>query len=116
VGNLRRLLDRLKEKGFRVVGLDPAGADLYRLDLTGDLALVLGAEGRGMRRLVREGCDEVARIPMKGKLASLNVATSAAAAAYEAVRQREFADPTLAGRRAPEGAPGGRSGAPRDLA
>lgn len=90
VGNLRRFLDRLKEKGFRVVGLDAAGTDLYREDLTGDLAIVLGAEGRGMRRLVREGCDVVARLPMKGALASLNVATAAAAAGYEALRQRDF--------------------------
>jgi 23S rRNA (guanosine2251-2'-O)-methyltransferase len=90
VGNLRRFLDRLKEKGFRVVGLDASGTDLYREDLTGDLAIVLGAEGRGMRRLVREGCDVVARLPMRGALASLNVATAAAAVGYEAVRQRDF--------------------------
>ena len=70
---------------------DAAGTDLYRLDLTGDLVIVLGAEGRGMRRLVREGCDVLARIPMKGALASLNVAAAAAAAVYEAVRQRDFA-------------------------
>lgn len=90
VGNLRRFLDRLKEKGFRVVGLDASGTDLYREDLTGDLAIVLGAEGRGIRRLVREGCDVVARLPMRGALASLNVATAAAAVGYEAVRQRDF--------------------------
>ena len=90
IGNVRRFLDRLKQKDFRVIGLDAAGTDLYRVDLTGDLALVLGAEGRGLRRLVREGCDVVARLPMKGELASLNVATAAAAAAYEAVRQRDF--------------------------
>ncbi|HMA17156.1 MAG TPA: 23S rRNA (guanosine(2251)-2'-O)-methyltransferase RlmB [Thermoanaerobaculia bacterium] len=90
VGNLRRFLDRLKEQGFRVVGLDADGTDIYRVDLTGDLAIVLGAEGRGMRRLVREGCDTVARLPMKGALASLNVAAAAAAAAYEALRQRDF--------------------------
>ena len=90
-GNLRRFLDRAKEEGFRVVGLDPAGEDLYGLDLTGDLALVLGAEGRGIRRLVREGCDVLARLPMSGQLASLNVSTAAAAAGYEAVRQRQAA-------------------------
>jgi 23S rRNA (guanosine2251-2'-O)-methyltransferase len=90
VGNIRRFLDRLKDQGFRVVGLEAAGTDLYRVDLAGDLAVVLGAEGRGMRRLVREGCDVVARLPMKGALASLNVATAAAAAAYEALRQRDF--------------------------
>jgi 23S rRNA (guanosine2251-2'-O)-methyltransferase len=88
VGNLRRALDRLKEEGFLVVGLDSEGEDLYSVDLTGDLALVLGGEGHGMRRLVREGCDRVARLPMKGSLASLNVSTAAAAAGYEALRQR----------------------------
>ena len=86
--NLRRFVDRIKEQGFRVVGLDPGGRDLFELDLTGDLALVLGAEGKGIRRLVREGCDELGRLPMRGKVASLNVSTAAAAAAYEALRQR----------------------------
>jgi 23S rRNA (guanosine2251-2'-O)-methyltransferase len=90
VGNLRRFLDRVKDAGFRVVGLDAAGTELYRLDLTGDLVLVLGAEGRGMRRLVREGCDLLGRLPMKGELASLNVAAAAAAASYEALRQRDY--------------------------
>lgn len=88
VGNLRRFVDHIKDQGFRVIGLDPSGVDLYKVDLTGDLALVLGAEGKGIRRLVREGCDHLARLPMKGSLASLNVSTAAAAAAYEAVRQR----------------------------
>jgi 23S rRNA (guanosine2251-2'-O)-methyltransferase len=94
VGNLRRFMDLLKDRGFRVVGLDPAGSDLYRVDLSGDLALVLGAEGKGMRRLVREGCDLLARLPMQGTVASLNVATAASAAAYEAVRQRNFSSQT----------------------
>jgi 23S rRNA (guanosine2251-2'-O)-methyltransferase len=76
-----------------VVGLDPEGEDLYRLDLTGDLALVLGSEGKGMRRLVRQGCDRLARIPMRGRVASLNVAAAAAVAAYEAVRQRFLPKP-----------------------
>lgn len=91
--NLRRFLDRIKEDGFRVVGLDASGTDFYRVDLTGDLAIVLGGEGRGIRRLVREGCDVVARLPMKGAVASLNVATAAAAAAYEALRQRDISAP-----------------------
>jgi len=86
--NLRRFVDRIQEQGFRVVGLDPGGAELFDLDLTGDLALVMGAEGKGIRRLVREGCDALGRLPMRGKLASLNVSTAAAAAAYEALRQR----------------------------
>lgn len=87
--NLRRFLDLLREEGFSVVGVDPAGADLYGLDLTGDLALVLGTEGKGIRRLVQEGCDRMARLPMAGSVASLNVSTAAAAAAYEVVRQRK---------------------------
>jgi len=91
-GNLRRAIDRLKEDGFRVIGMDPSGESLYRVDLTGDLALVLGAEGKGIRRLVREGCDALARLPMKGSLGSLNVSTAAAAAGYEALRQRETAE------------------------
>jgi 23S rRNA (guanosine2251-2'-O)-methyltransferase len=70
------------------VGLDARGSDIYEVDLTGDLALVLGAEGRGIRRLVREGCDLLARLPMRGKIGSLNVSTAAAAAGYEALRQR----------------------------
>jgi 23S rRNA (guanosine2251-2'-O)-methyltransferase len=90
VGNVRRFLDRLKANGFRVIGLDSTGADLFHVDLTGDLALVLGSEGKGMRRLVREGCDLLARLPMKGEVASLNVAAAAAAASYEALRQRDF--------------------------
>ena len=94
VGNLRRAIDQLKNEGFRVVGLDVSGELLYRVDLTGDLALVLGAEGKGLRRLVREGCDVLARLPMAGELASLNVSTAAAAAGYEAVRQRGFSAAT----------------------
>lgn len=86
--NLRRFIDRIKNQGFRVIGVDPAGGDYFELDLRGDLALVLGAEGKGIRRLVREGCDEIGRLPMRGKVASLNVSTAAAAAAYEALRQR----------------------------
>jgi len=94
VKNLRRFIDSLKDQGFRVVGLDPSGADIYGIDLTGDLALVFGAEEAGMRRLVREGCDFLARLPMRGALGSLNVATAAAAAGYEALRQRNVSQET----------------------
>ena len=88
VKNLRRFVDRVKDQGFRVIGLDPAGSDFFGIDLRGDLALVLGAEGKGIRRLVREGCDALGRLPMLGKVGSLNVSTAAAAAAFEALRQR----------------------------
>ncbi|MGH9441360.1 MAG: 23S rRNA (guanosine(2251)-2'-O)-methyltransferase RlmB [Thermoanaerobaculia bacterium] len=87
-GNLRQFLDDAKRRGFFAVGLDERGEDLYSIDLTGDLVLVLGSEGKGIRRLVREGCDVVARLPMAGQIASLNLSTAAAAAAFEAVRQR----------------------------
>lgn len=90
VKNLRRCLDQLKDQGFRVIGLDPTGDPIYGVDLTGDLALVVGGEGRGLRRLVREGCDVLARLPMKGAVASLNVSTATSAAAWEAIRQRDF--------------------------
>jgi 23S rRNA (guanosine2251-2'-O)-methyltransferase len=90
VGNLRRFLDRSKNEGFQVVGLDPSGGPIYGVDLTGDLALVVGGEGKGMRRLVREGCDILAKLPMKGSVSSLNVSTATAAAAWEAIRQRDY--------------------------
>jgi 23S rRNA (guanosine2251-2'-O)-methyltransferase len=96
-GNLSRFMDLLKDRGFRIVGLDPAGPSVFGVDLTGDLALVLGAEGKGMRRLVREGCDLLASLPMAGEVASLNVSTAAAAAGYEAVRQRTGAGRTSPG-------------------
>ena len=88
VKNLRRFVDHLKNEGFRVIGMDAGGRSLYDIDLQGDLALVLGAEGKGIRRLVKEGCDELASLPMRGKVGSLNVSTAAAAAGYEALRQR----------------------------
>lgn len=87
-GNLRRFLDTAREEGFFAVGLAPEGADLFGLRLTGDVVLVLGSEGKGIRRLVREGCDVLAALPMAGTVASLNVSTAAAAAAFEVVRQR----------------------------
>lgn len=87
-GNLRRFLDDAREAGFFAVGLDERGDDLYGVDLSGDLILAFGSEGKGLRRLVAEGCDVLARLPMAGKIASLNVSTAAAAAAFEAVRQR----------------------------
>ena len=81
-------MDEAKRAGFFAVGLDERGQDLYSVDLTGDLLLVFGSEGKGIRRLVKEGCDVLARLPMAGQIASLNVSTAAAAAAFEAVRQR----------------------------
>jgi len=89
VTNLARCLRALQEQGLWLVGLE-AGAPrtLYETDLTGPLALVLGGEGRGLRRLTRERCDLLAALPLRGAVASLNVSVAAGIALYEALRQR----------------------------
>jgi 23S rRNA (guanosine2251-2'-O)-methyltransferase len=89
VTNLARALEEMKEQGLQVVGADQAGAEsLPDADLTGPLAWVLGAEGEGMRRLTRERCDRLVRIPMLGRVESLNVSVAAALCLYETRRQR----------------------------
>jgi 23S rRNA (guanosine2251-2'-O)-methyltransferase len=89
VTNLARVLDSLKRRGIWVVGLDgEATQSLFAADLRRPLALVLGAEGAGMRRLTRERCDFVVRIPMIGQVESLNVSVAAGVALFEARRQR----------------------------
>jgi len=87
--NLARVLRRLQEENIRLVGTaGDAEQTLFEVDLTGPLALVMGGEGRGLRRLTREHCDVVARIPMVGRVESLNVSVAAGICLYEAVRQR----------------------------
>ena len=89
VTNLARTLDALKARGLWLVGLaGEADQDLYDLDLKGPLALVLGSEGRGLRRLTRERCDFLARLPMLGSVESLNVSVATGVCLYEALRQR----------------------------
>jgi 23S rRNA (guanosine2251-2'-O)-methyltransferase len=89
VTNLARALDKLKEAGFWCVGLEETGEKLLtELDLAGRVALVLGAEGEGLRRLPRERCDFLARLPTRDPLASLNVSNAAAVALYEVARRR----------------------------
>jgi 23S rRNA (guanosine2251-2'-O)-methyltransferase len=89
VVNIARALEELKTLGVWSVGLDAAAkTPYYGLDLTIPIALVVGAEGRGLRRLVRERCDFVAAIPMTGHVSSLNVSAAAAIVLFEAVRQR----------------------------
>jgi 23S rRNA (guanosine2251-2'-O)-methyltransferase len=90
VTNLARTLNELKERDIRIVGTsDDAQKSLYELDLTGPVALVLGAEGTGMRQLTSRTCDELVRLPMKGAVESLNVSVASGICLYEALRQRE---------------------------
>ena len=89
VPNLPALLDDLKKRGVWVFGTAADGATaLYDADLKGPAAIVIGSEGSGMGRLVAERCDFLVRIPMRGKLSSLNASAAAAILLYEAVRQR----------------------------
>jgi len=89
VANLRQAIDALKEKGIWVIGADETGEMLYdEVDYRGATAVVIGGEGEGIRRLVLEGCDEVVRIPMEGKISSLNAAAAGTVLLYEALRQR----------------------------
>jgi 23S rRNA (guanosine2251-2'-O)-methyltransferase len=89
VVNLARTLRELKERGIWIVGLDAdAEVGLHQADLAGPLAIVLGAEGSGLRRLTREHCDQLVSIPMAGSVESLNVSVAAGVVLFEAVRQR----------------------------
>ncbi len=89
VTNLARTLNELKERGIRIVGSSgDAPRALYDADLSGPLALVLGAEGAGLRQLTRKTCDELVSIPMAGAVESLNVSVAAGLCLYEAYRQR----------------------------
>ena len=87
--NLVTAIDELKDRGLWIVGVDAAGTqDWTEFDYTGPTALVLGGEHRGLRRLVREHCDVLVRLPMLGNIASLNISVAAAVVLYEVVRQR----------------------------
>ena len=91
VTNLARTMRELKEREIWLIGADQgAGKDLYSVRLEGPLAWVVGAEGEGMRRLTRENCDELARIPMRGTVESLNVSVSAGICLAETRRQRQM--------------------------
>ena len=92
VTNLARTLKGLQQAGIWVIGTDlDTSVSLYDSDLTGPLALVLGAEGKGLRRLTREACDALVKLPMQGTVQSLNVSVSAGICLYEALRQRQAA-------------------------
>jgi 23S rRNA (guanosine2251-2'-O)-methyltransferase len=89
VTNLARTLTELKERGLQAVGTaDEAEATIYDIDLTAPTVIVMGAEGRGLRQLIRQRCDALVRIPMAGAVESLNVSVASAVCLYEALRQR----------------------------
>lgn len=92
VTNLPQAIERLKEEGFWVIGTDAsARTDFRSADYSGATLLVIGNEGKGLSRLVREKCDFLVRIPMKGKVSSLNASVAAALLMYEGMRQRTTA-------------------------
>lgn len=89
VTNLARTLNELKERNIWIIGTsDDAEKTIYEVDLKGPVALVLGAEGAGMRQLTRKTCDELVSIPMQGAVESLNVSVASGVCLYEALRQR----------------------------
>ncbi len=88
VTNMAATIDGLKEKGLWFVCADMGGESMYSLDLTGPIGLVIGNEGEGVSRLVKEKCDMAAAIPMRGEIDSLNASVAAGVLAYEIVRQR----------------------------
>ncbi|GFI23252.1 putative TrmH family tRNA/rRNA methyltransferase [Lachnospiraceae bacterium] len=88
VTNLGKTIEDLKKEGLWFVCADMHGTTMYELDLTGPIGLVIGSEGEGVGRLIREKCDFIASIPMKGDIDSLNASVAAGVLAYEIVRQR----------------------------
>ena len=90
VTNLARTIDQMKEAGIWIVGTSDKGVQsLYEINLKGPIAIVMGAEGEGIRRLTQDKCDFLAKIPMRGNVDCLNVSVAAGVCLYEAVRQRE---------------------------
>ncbi len=94
VTNLARTLEKLQQRGLWVVGTaGEAEQELYDQDLSGPTVLVMGAEGKGMRRLTREHCDFLVRLPMAGSVSSLNVSVATGVCLFEAQRQRRRGRP-----------------------
>lgn len=91
VGNLVQTIKKLKQEGLWVAAADMDGKDYYDTDLTGPLLLIIGSEGQGVGRLVKEQCDFVVRIPMVGKINSLNASVAGSILMYEAMKQRHKA-------------------------
>lgn len=91
VTNINAAIDYLKNSGYWVTGAELGGENIYKADLTGRLALVIGGEGSGIKRLTKEKCDRVVTIPMYGKVNSLNASVACGVAVFEAMRQRNDA-------------------------
>jgi 23S rRNA (guanosine2251-2'-O)-methyltransferase len=95
VTNLARTLNELKDRNIRIIGTsDTATQSLFDIDLSGPVALVLGAEGAGMRQLTAKTCDELVSLPMCGAVESLNVSVASGVCLYEALRQRRAKEGT----------------------
>lgn len=93
VTNLARALKNLQDRGIWITGTaGETDQEIYQSNLTGPMALVMGAEGQGMRRLTRENCDQLVKIPMAGEVSSLNVSVATGVCLFEAVRQRQSND------------------------
>ncbi|WP_175548439.1 23S rRNA (guanosine(2251)-2'-O)-methyltransferase RlmB [Lutispora thermophila] len=88
ITNINQTMSYLKEKGLWIAGADASGETYYEKDLTGPLALVVGSEGKGLGRIVKENCDFIVGIPMSGNISSLNAAVSCAVLIFEAKKQR----------------------------
>ena len=88
VTNIARTIDELKENGLWIVGADMGGEPMYKVDMKGSLGIVIGNEGEGISRLVREKCDFIAEIPMWGKIDSLNASVACGILVYEILRRR----------------------------
>ena len=88
VTNIARTIDELKEQGIWIVGADMDGKNYFEVDLTGPVALVIGGEDKGLGKLVKKKCDILVKIPLRGKMSSLNAAVAAAILGYDILRQR----------------------------
>lgn len=88
IGNIAQTIEELKQHGCWIVGADMDGVDFYAANMSGPIVLVIGAEGRGLGRLVKQKCDDVVSIPMNGGVNSLNASAAGAVLMYEVVRQR----------------------------
>lgn len=88
IGNIAQTIEELKQRGCWIVGADMDGVDFYAANMRGPIVLVIGAEGRGLGRLVKQKCDDVVSIPMNGGVNSLNASAAGAVLMYEVVRQR----------------------------